>query len=188
VSKDQILITRYPNRRLYNTDTNEYINVSGVISLLKKGKNIKIIERETKKDLTKHYLIQIITNLESKDGDVLSENTLIDIIKSYNNSVTKIMPDLIEKTFEFYKKQQNNFYTYTNSTDVSYLFNKSTSENLKEWQSKQFEFMKRFLNPLHEQSKEDDIIDKNTSHNKNDEIESLKKQILEIKKELKKKN
>lgn len=187
MSKNQILITRYPSRRLYNTDSNEYINVSGIISLLKEGKNIKIIERETNKDLTKYYLIQIITNYESQNGNVLSENTLIDIIKSYNNSATKIMPDLIEKIFEFYKKQQNDFYTYANSSDLNPMFNKSTSDTLKEWQSKQFEYMKQFFNPIQEQSKGNDIIDEKTSINNNDEIESLKKQILEIKKELKKK-
>ena len=63
----------------------------------------------------------------------------------------------------------------------------STSDTLKEWQSKQFEYMKQFFNPIQEQSKGNDIIDEKTSINNKDEIESLKKQILEIKKELKKK-
>ncbi len=187
MSYDQILITRYPNRRLYNTNSSEYINLSGVESLVKEGQNIKIIDRETKEDLTKHYLLQIITDYENKEGNILSENMLTEIIKSYTNTAQKVMPDMVEKTFEFYKKQQDEFFKHVNSKDVNPFSNETSSETIKEWQSKQFQFMKGLLNPLEETNKDDESSDKKTSFDVKDEIEILKKQMFEIKEELNKK-
>ena len=123
MSQGQILITRYPNRRLYNTNSSEYVNLSGVSNLVKEGKNIKIVDKESGEDLTKQYLLQIISDEENKDGNILPESILIEIIKNYNDASQKIMPDMLEKTFEFYQKQQNEFLKNFPTKDVNPYFN-----------------------------------------------------------------
>lgn len=109
MSEDHILITRYSSRRLYNTHSSEYITLEEVYSLIKEGKNIKIIDKQTQEDLTKQYLLQIISDIENKEGNVFPENMLTDIIKSYSDATQKIMPDMVAKSFEFYKNQQSEF-------------------------------------------------------------------------------
>lgn len=186
MSGKQILITRYPNRRLYNTTSSEYINLSDVSLLVKEGNNIKIEDKETGEDHTKQYLLQIISNIENKDGNVLSENTLIEIIKSYNKTSQKIMPDIIDKTFEFYKQQQDEFLKIIPNKNSQSTFNDNASETFKEWQTTQTQFMQNFLNSW------DLNINKNTNNeSKNlstkEEIDILKQQMTELKKELNKK-
>ena len=181
MSYDQILITRYPGRRLYNTNSSEYINLSGVASLVKEGKNIKILDKETKEDLTKQYLLQIITNYENKEGNILPENILTEIIKSYKNTAQRVMPDMVEKTFEFYKNQQDEFFKHVNTKDVNPFPNETSSETIKEWQTAQTQFMKNLFNPL-------DVNDNNNENlSAKEEIEILKKQMSELKEELDKK-
>ena len=74
MSEEQILITRYSSRRLYNTNSSEYVTLEEISTLIKSGKNIKIIDKQTGEDLTKQYLLQIISDIENKDGNVLPEN------------------------------------------------------------------------------------------------------------------
>ena len=73
MSEEQILITRYSSRRLYNTNSSEYVTLEEISTLIKNGKNIKIIDKQTGEDLTKQYLLQIISDIENKDGNVLPE-------------------------------------------------------------------------------------------------------------------
>ena len=188
MSDKQILITRYPNRRLYNTSSSEYINLSGVSSLVKEGKNIKITDKETGEDLTKQYLLQIISDVENKDGNILSEKTLVEIIKSYSNVSQKIMPDMIEKAFEFYQHQHNDFLKHFNDQKLNPFLNEKNSETLKDWQSKQTELMKNLFNPWYNNRSNEKFSEDETALNEKEEIEILKKQMSEIREELGKKN
>ena len=65
MSEEQILITRYSSRRLYNTNSSEYVTLEEISTLIKSGKNIKIIDKQTGEDLTKQYLLQIISDIEN---------------------------------------------------------------------------------------------------------------------------
>ena len=187
MSQDQILIVRYPNRRLYNTNASEYLNLAGVESLVKEGKNIKIIDKKTKEDLTKQYLLQIITKFENKEGDVLTVNLLNEIIKNYNSTAQKFMPDLLSSSFDFFKKQQNEFIKNLNNKYMNPLINETSSKTIEEWHSKQIDYMNNFFNLTPKKTNEDDFPDNQTSINIKDEIEILKKQISEIKDQLDKK-
>ena len=146
MSDDYILITRYSSRRLYNTSNSEYITLDEVYTLIKEGNNIKIIDKQTQEDLTKQYLLQIISEIENKEGNVLPENMLTEIIKSYSNTTQKIMPEIVANTFEFYKNQQNEFLKNLDTKDVNPFLDKTTNEAVKDWQSKQFQIMNNFFN------------------------------------------
>ena len=186
MSGNQILIKRYPNRRLYNTNSSEYINLSGVSTLVKDGKNIKIIDKVTGEDLTKQYLLQIISDIENKDGNILSENMLIEIIKTYNNATQKVMPEMVEKTFEFYYQQQNEFFKHFDTKHAKPFFNDTNSETIKNLQSKQAEFMQNLLYPWDQYKNVYKPKDENETLSKKEEIEILKKQMSELKEEFNK--
>ena len=53
--------------------------------------------------------IRYISDLENKEGSVFPQDVLKDIILSYNNTAQKFMPDLLSKTFEVFRQQQENF-------------------------------------------------------------------------------
>ena len=187
MSEEQILITRYSSRRLYNTNSSEYVTLEEVSTLIKSGKNIKIIDKQTGEDLTKQYLLQIISDIENKDGNVLPENMLTEIIKSYSNATEKMMPDMVAKTFEFYQNQQSELLKHLNGKSINPFTDKFSSELMQDWQSKQFEFMKDFLKPWEKYESSENSSTKKSSLSDKDEIEILKKQMSELKDELNKK-
>ena len=59
-----ILIKRYANRKLYNTDTSRYITLKGIAELLDEGEEIRVIDNETGEDITSVALSQILVDSE----------------------------------------------------------------------------------------------------------------------------
>jgi len=72
-----ILIKRYANRKLYNTETSRYITLKGIADLLEQGQDVKVIENDSGEDITSVTLSQILVDTErdgrSVPGNLLSE-------------------------------------------------------------------------------------------------------------------
>lgn len=72
-----VLIKRYANRKLYNTDTSRYITLKGIAELLEQGQEVKVIDNETGEDITSVTLSQILVDTERSNrtvpGTLLSE-------------------------------------------------------------------------------------------------------------------
>jgi len=97
------------------------------------------------------------------------------------------MPDMVAKTFEFYKNQQNEFLKHLNTKDVNPFLDETTNEAVKDWQSKQFQIMNNFFNSWQKSGTDKSSEDKESSLSEKDEIEILKRQMSELKEELNKK-
>ena len=65
-SNGAILIKRYGNRRLYNTETKEYVTYDDVADIVRDGHDIKVIDSKTKEDVTKAVLIHVILEEEKE--------------------------------------------------------------------------------------------------------------------------
>ncbi|MBW2313085.1 MAG: polyhydroxyalkanoate synthesis regulator DNA-binding domain-containing protein [Deltaproteobacteria bacterium] len=66
-----ILIKRYANRKLYNTETSRYITLKGIAELIENGDEVRVVDNETGEDITSIALSQILVDNErSKSGDV----------------------------------------------------------------------------------------------------------------------
>ena len=66
------LIKKYANRKLYDTQTSRYITLEGVSELVRQGRDIEVVDRDSGRDLTSMILSQIVTS-EEKRGSVLEE-------------------------------------------------------------------------------------------------------------------
>ena len=98
-SEDTIIINKYSSRRLYNTNSSEYVTLEDLYNLINSGKSFKIIDKDTGNEITNQYLLQIISDLENKEGSVFPQDVLKQIILSYNNTAQKFMPDILSRTF-----------------------------------------------------------------------------------------
>ncbi|MEE9607656.1 MAG: polyhydroxyalkanoate synthesis regulator DNA-binding domain-containing protein [Myxococcota bacterium] len=65
-----VLIKRYANRKLYNTQTSRYITLKGIAELLEAGQDVKVIDNETGEDITSVALSQILVNSERSNRTV----------------------------------------------------------------------------------------------------------------------
>ena len=190
-NKDIIVINKYSSRRLYNTNSSEYVTLDDLCKLINDGKNFKIIDKDSSKDITNQYLLQIISDLENKEGSVFPQDVLKDIILSYNNTAQKFMPDLLSKTFEAFRQQQENFLKAFNAEDQQNKPKNENSDFFEEWQKSQTDIMEKIMqpwikNPMFNAKKDEQSSDPEAT--KNDEIDVLRQQIDELRDIITKKN
>ncbi len=57
-----VLIKRYANRKLYNTQTSRYITLKGISELVRAGHDIRVIDNETGKEITPVILSQLLVD------------------------------------------------------------------------------------------------------------------------------
>ena len=101
-----LLIKRYTSRRLYNTETSDYITLQDVTDQIRAGRDVKIVDLKTGDDLTRQYLIQIIADLEARGEQVLPLNILTEVVRTYNDQAREIMPQFLDAFFGFCKENQ----------------------------------------------------------------------------------
>lgn len=83
---EPILIKRYGNRRLYNTETSGYLNYQELVKLIRDGNDVKVVDSRTKADVTKAVLMQVILE-EEKNHSVLPVSFLFQVIRSRESAV-----------------------------------------------------------------------------------------------------
>ncbi|MBO6866625.1 MAG: polyhydroxyalkanoate synthesis repressor PhaR, partial [Thalassococcus sp.] len=66
-----LLIKRYASRRLYNTETSDYVTLEDISGFIRDGRDVKIVDLKSGDDLTRQYLLQIVAEHESKGESVL---------------------------------------------------------------------------------------------------------------------
>jgi len=94
------LIKKYPNRRLYDTQTSTYVTLSDIKNLVMAGEAFKVVDAKTEDDLTRSILLQIILEEEAGGSPVFSTQMLSQIIRFYGNSMQGLMGNYLEKTMQ----------------------------------------------------------------------------------------
>ena len=79
--KAQRVIKKYPNRRLYDTDTSTYITLAEVRQLVMQHENVVVRDAKTGEDLTRSILLQIILEEEAGGAPMFTEAVLANIIR-----------------------------------------------------------------------------------------------------------
>jgi polyhydroxyalkanoate synthesis repressor PhaR len=76
------LIKRYPNRKLYNTETKQYITLDGIADLIRDGNEVTVIDHPSGEDLTALTLTQVIVEQEKKQSGLLPRSVLAGLIQT----------------------------------------------------------------------------------------------------------
>ena len=76
-SDNPLLIKRYASRRLYNTETSDYVTLEDISEFIRDGREVQIIDLKSGDDLTRQYLLQIIAEHEGRGENVLPISVLI---------------------------------------------------------------------------------------------------------------
>lgn len=77
----KIVIKKYPNRKLYNTDSASYISYKDIVEMIKAGDSVIVVDNRTKQDITRFTLTQILFQKEREFLKSLPEGTLETAIK-----------------------------------------------------------------------------------------------------------
>ncbi|MDF2964815.1 MAG: accumulation regulator DNA-binding domain protein [Rickettsiaceae bacterium] len=100
----QIIIKKYPNRRLYDTSTSQYVTLENLFTMIKEGKDFRVEDVKTKEDLTKNVLTQIIFEQEAKGYNILPESFLKHIIKMYDNNLQNLFSLYLEQAVKEFSR------------------------------------------------------------------------------------
>jgi polyhydroxyalkanoate synthesis repressor PhaR len=97
--KSPIIIKKYANRRLYNTETSAYITLEDLAAIVKRGDDFVVYDAKTGEDITRSVLTQIIFEQESKGGQSLLPITFLrQLIRFYGDSMQMLVPSYLEFT------------------------------------------------------------------------------------------
>ncbi|HBS49435.1 MAG TPA: polyhydroxyalkanoate synthesis repressor PhaR [Rhodobacteraceae bacterium] len=102
-----LLIKRYASRRLYNTETSDYVTLEDIAGFIRSGREVQIVDLKTGDDLTRQYLLQIIAEHESRGENVLPVQVLNDLVRSYMVPGGGMMPQFLQRSFEMLRENQS---------------------------------------------------------------------------------
>ncbi len=94
------IVKKYPNRRLYDTETSSYITLSDVKKLVLDNVQFRVEDAKTKEDLTRSILLQIILEEETAGAPMFSSDMLSQIIRFYGNAMQGMMGNYLEKNIQ----------------------------------------------------------------------------------------
>ena len=94
------LIKKYPNRRLYDTESSTYITIEDVKKLVLDQVAFKVEDAKTREDLTRSILLQIILEEEAHGVPMFSSDMLSRIIRFYGNAMQGMMGSFLEKNVQ----------------------------------------------------------------------------------------
>lgn len=106
-TNEPLLIKRYASRRLYNTETSDYVTLEDIASFIRDGREVQIVDLKSGDDLTRQYLLQIIAEHESRGESVLPVDVLTDLVRSYTSQSMSVVPQFLAQSFEMLRDGQS---------------------------------------------------------------------------------
>src|SRR3954466_6745182 len=103
------LIKKYPNRRLYDTQTSSYITLTDVKQLVLGNEEFTVVDAKTDEDLTRSILLQIILEEEANGAPMFTSGALAQIIRYYGHAMQGMMGSYLEKNVQAFTDIQDKF-------------------------------------------------------------------------------
>jgi polyhydroxyalkanoate synthesis repressor PhaR len=100
------VIKKYPNRRLYDTDSSSYITLAEVKTLVMAGERFVVRDAKTNDDLTRSILLQIILEEETAGVPIFTEQVLTNIIRFYGHAMQDFMGSYLENNVQMFMDLQ----------------------------------------------------------------------------------
>jgi polyhydroxyalkanoate synthesis repressor PhaR len=105
----QRVIKKYPNRRLYDTDTSSYITLSEVKQLVMDSEHFVVLDAKTGEDLTRSILLQIILEEETNGSPMFTAPVLANVIRFYGHAMQGFVGGYLEKNIQSLMEVQAKF-------------------------------------------------------------------------------
>ena len=104
---DTVIIKKYANRRLYNTQSSSYITLDHLSKMTREGVDFKVLDAKTGAEITHQILTQIIMEEESAGGEqMLPVSFLRQLISLYGNSMQGMVPHYLEASMDNFRTNQ----------------------------------------------------------------------------------
>lgn len=106
---DPVVIKKYANRRLYNTDTSSYVTLDDLAEMVRAERDFTVHDAKSGEDLTHAVLTQIIVEQESKGQNLLPIGFLRQLIRFYGDSIEQLVPSYLEFSLDSLTREQDRY-------------------------------------------------------------------------------
>ncbi|GEM_PF-140421 len=133
MANKKITLKKYPNRRLYDTENSTYVTLRDVADMIKKGREVEVVDVKSNEDVTAFILIQIVMEQVKKNNRILPVSLLHLIIRFGDDILIEFFENYLEKTIQSYlnykKSMDEQFKVYLElGTDFSKIAKKTMKE------------------------------------------------------------
>lgn len=104
-----VIVKKYANRRLYNTDTSTYVTLEDLAEMVRGERDFVVYDAKTGEDLTHSVLTQIIVEQESRGTNLLPIGFLRQLIRFYGDSMQRLVPSYLEFSLDSLTRQQEQY-------------------------------------------------------------------------------
>ncbi len=104
-----VIVKKYANRRLYNTDTSTYVTLEDLAEMVRAERDFVVYDAKTGEDLTHAVLTQIIVEQESRGTSLLPIGFLRQLIRFYGDGMQRLVPSYLEFSLDSLTKQQEQY-------------------------------------------------------------------------------
>ena len=170
------VIKRYANRKLYDTEKSCYVTLDEIARMVKEGTDVKVVDNQSKEDLTSITLAQILFEEEKKRKSVLPLQTLVGLLRTGQEAVT----GFIDKTKEGAGRRVEKIETIIKAAGDTAEDRKRALGELLDGLQHNFEETQRNVDEMVKQTVSRVVP---TPHLK-DELKRLKKKVLELEEKL----
>ncbi len=109
--KEPVVIKKYANRRLYNTETSTYVTLEDLATMVRSERDFVVYDAKSGDDLTHSVLTQIIVEQESRAGtqNLLPVPFLRQLIRFYGDTMERMVPSYLQVSLDTLTKEQERF-------------------------------------------------------------------------------
>ena len=142
-----VVIKKYANRRLYNTETSTYVTLGDLCEMAKQERYFIVVDAKTGEDLTRSVLTQIIVEQEGKGSNLLSESFLRRLIRMYGDNMQPFVTPYLEHVMRGFLSNTDEMRNYV-QRGVGGLFNFDSIEALSKQNVEFYDRILQFFSPF----------------------------------------
>ena len=146
-SRPSVVVKKYANRRLYNTESSSYITLDNLAEMVRAGRDFTVHDAKSGEDITRGVLTQIIVEEESKGSAMLPTTFLRQLIGLYGDSLQGVVPRYLEHTMASFARQQQTMRQTMQQTISPFLL--PGVEEMSRQNMAMFEHALSLFNPFH---------------------------------------
>jgi len=181
-AKVPIIIKKYANRRLYNTQTSSYVTLDHLAAMVRQGIDFEVHDARSNEDITRSVLTQIIFEEEAKGQSLLPIRFLRQLIRLYGDSMQALVPGFLDLSMETFTKNQDEM---RNRIAEAFGGGSQALENLARQNLAMFERAMQMFTPFAPRASRDEPPrPPGMTEQRSEEISELKSEIDEMRQQL----
>ncbi|HYD13606.1 MAG TPA: polyhydroxyalkanoate synthesis repressor PhaR [Allosphingosinicella sp.] len=104
---DVVIIKKYANRRLYDTESSTYITLERLAEMVRQKREFQVVDAKSGEDITRSVLTQIIMDEEARGSTMLPVNFLRQLISMYGEQIQSVVPQYLEASLDQLQRNQS---------------------------------------------------------------------------------